>query len=236
MLQIARLAIPEVPRASVRRFDNGVRAWSEGRTDVYELPTATEGVPRRISIEHRHWWQGGDRLRAVDAQGQSMKIRSWDTDFYVTDARSGISTRLSPEKGDLVVQGPSTSKSRPILNGAHRITQYVLEQHLRGDGDMRILTNRRVEEKTVAYGMVRDMPANMETTIQHDEDYEETLITHDGETPQTHRWHEEKYHERKDLGTVPSRLDQSGDLSMTDASGAEKTWHLFIAPHAMAQA
>jgi DnaJ-domain-containing protein 1 len=51
------------------------------------------------------------------------------------------------------------------------------------------------------YSMVRDGERNCQVVIAHEEDFEETLVDHNGGEPTTHRWHEGKYHFED--GTLP---------------------------------
>jgi hypothetical protein len=236
MVPSTRLLPPDAPARSRRAAANGVQVVSEGRVDRYDLPPAVEGVPRRITVEHRHWWQGGDKVVATDAHDRRMKLRTWGTSVYVTDAKSGVTTQLCRDTLDLSIKAKEEMTQRPIVSGSHAIQTCPLEEHLAANGDIRILSGHRIEEKRVVYGMVRDVGAsNCSTVIMHDEDYVETRISHGGEEPSTHRWHEEKDRPRADRGEIASRIDQGGSLILGDGEG-ERSFELFIAPHAIAQA
>lgn len=221
--------------APVSAFDNGLLVRAEGNTDVYELPSGSACVPAKITVEHRAWWRGGDRITAVNAGGERLKAKAAENALWITDARTGAVTKIDTQTHDITVSAKETTSTRIVPQGCRSTTTRPLQQILAADGEMRIVTRYRREEHRVAYGSVRDMPANVSTTIQRDEDYEETVLSPTGEAFRTVRWHRDKYDQQVEKGELASRLDQSGDLAFTDETGNEQVFHLFIAPHAMAR-
>jgi hypothetical protein len=189
-------------------------------------------VPQQITVVPRKWWGGGGKLEAVDARGQRLECKQWDSVVTVLDARSGTTTTLDRQSLDVTVSTEILSKTRPMLSGARTISACKLQQSIKANGDIRVRTNYNAVEERVVYGMAREMPANCEMTVALDEDYEETNIPSNG-SAHTAVVHKQRHMDPVETSLLSSRADQSGDLVVTRADGTEEITHLFIAPHAL---
>jgi len=224
-----------------RQAANGVRHYAKGtlpeierKGDVYELPASTPGIPQKITVVPSNWIGMGGRVDAVDAAGEHLKCQVWDNVLLVTDARTGVTTRVNRETLDVTVSEEIKSKTRPILYGCKTTSDCRLSEKLEANGDIRVRTSYHSLEERHEYGMVRDMPPSQSITTALDENYEETLI-HGTDIPVTRVIFKQRHVEPVEKGTFESRVDQSGDLVISRADGSEETYNLFIAPHEMAR-
>jgi len=221
-----------------RAAGNGVRHWEAGsrpeiqdRGDIYVLPEGQDGVPRQITVVPRKWW-GGGKLEALDGSGNPLKIKRWASDLMVTDAKTGVTTRLNPETLEVTVSSELITRTRPIMSGSREIRDCKLSERLAPNGDIFVRTNYHGVEERMVYGMVREMPPTETMVVALDEDYEETVIPADGPTV-SRQMHRQRHQEPVEKAIVLSHVDQSGDLTIDRPGADDEIFHLFIPPHAL---
>lgn len=219
---------------------NGVKHWAAGsrpeiqaRGDVYELPAGVAGVPEHITVIPARWGMFGGEASAADAQGHALQVTAWPEAIRVVDAASGTVTTVDRESLQVTISAPVLSTTRPMLSGARTVSQCALQETLEPDGTVKIRTGYRSTEERVVYAAVREMPPTESMTVALDEDYQLTTLSPE-KGPQTRVISRSRHEDPVVKGSLESRVDESGDLTLDFDDGHEERWHLFVAPHAVA--
>lgn len=234
------VAAPRGGSAPTKETASGVRHWGTGslpeiaqRGDVYEIPCGVDGVPARITEVPPRWWGGGGKLEAVDASGHTLDIKSYPDTLVVVDAATGTTTTLSRGSLEVTVSAERVSMTTPMEHGKHVSTRCLLQEVLDPDGSVHVLTNYTCESEHIQYSLVRDAPPNQWAETSRDEKWEETVIS-EAAGVTTKLMARRRHQDAEEKGSIPSRVDQSGELTITGADGREDTYRLYVPPHSIA--